>query len=398
MKFNPDLEEENKILKAKLDGYERKKKAKWSKRYEFTKNLSSKFLGIKLKQSINNLFTELQEKRSVSKDTVSDLLTALFIRITRIGVFLLITSLLPTMLILLQVYYLKSQNRLITGQNERIKQQTFLQEAGRRSFMIGILDQIIKETIIDGGLNGSKRVASEARLIAISKTLKPYHYLDNDNLTTEALSPERGYLLYNLLQNQDNINLDRIIDNVESLSLLSAINFDSAELKNATMSQLYIKKIHLDNANLEGSIFTKSTIKGDKDIFDKKGNVIIKGEKATFRNGSLKNTSFEYCDILNCVFTNANLFNANFANGTISNVNFTNANLENSTFNNSSLFHINFKDANIFNSNFNNTSVPKNFMEEMEKQLPKKSFKYLKQSYTLKVNKNRGLLIRKKID
>ncbi len=396
MEFSNNLEEENKKLKAKLDSYERKKKEKWSKRYNLSKNLSNKFLGTKLKNSINNLFTELQEKRRVSKDTVSDLLAALFIRITRIGVFLLITSLLPTMLILLQVYYLKSQNRLITGQNERMKQQTFLQEAGRRSYMIGILDQIIKEVTTEGGLNGSKKRPNITRLIALSKNLKPYHYLDNDQLTPNALSPERGYLLLNLLES--NINLDATIDYNTDKSLLSALNFDYAELKNASITGLNIEKIHLDYTDLEGSNFTKSVLKGDEDIIDKKGKKIISGEKTTFTHANLVRTVFESCDITNCNFYKANLLNTSFMNSTLNKTSFIEANLENANFSNSSLSKINFKDANLFNTNFDNTSVPANFMEIMEQQLPRKSFNYLEQSYTLKIHNKRGLLIRKKLN
>jgi len=79
------LEEENKRLKAQLDKIDHKKKEKWSKRYRISKSVSGKFLGTKLKNAINNFFAELQEEKTVSRDTVSDLIAALFIRITRVG-------------------------------------------------------------------------------------------------------------------------------------------------------------------------------------------------------------------------------------------------------------------------------------------------------------------------
>lgn len=393
-----NLEEENKKLKAQLENLERNKKEKWSKRYQFSKKLSAKFLGAKLKNAINNFFTELQEKKTVSRDTVSDLLAALFIRITRVGVFLLITSLLPTLLILLQVYYLKGQNRLITGQNERMKQQTFLQEANRRSFTIGIVDQMVKEVTAPGGLTGSKLATNRTRLIAISKILKPYRYLDGDRLIEKPVSPERGYLLLSLLESSiPSTILNQKIDGITDERFMSAINFSYAEMKNASVTEKNLKDIHLDFSNLEGSNFMKSQFTGTRAGIKTNGNKIENlYNKCSFTHAYLRSVIFDFCDFTRCDFSNGDMLGTSFARSTLINVNFSNANLENTNFNGSELTNVNFTNANILNSNFDNAVVSPNFLETMEAQLPSESYEYLESTYDFKISKKKGILIRKK--
>lgn len=376
-----DLEKENKRLRETLETIENNKKEKWSKRYRFTKNLSGKFLGVKLKNAINAFFTELQEDKTVSKDTASDLLAALFMRITRIGAFIIITSLLPTLLILLQVYYLKNQNRLITGQNARMKQQTFLQEAERRSFMIGILDQIIKEVTNEAYKNNgyiSKRSAT--RLIAISKNLKPYRYLENDVLISKSVSPERGYLLLSMLEN--NIKLGIVIDDNTKETLGEALNFEYAELNNASITDLNLDNINLDHSDLQGSNFQISLIRG-------RG---TQSQQSSFRYSNLKNAVFDKCTLKRCDFSYANMSGTSFAKSEIDNTLFINTNLQNVDFSNCDLTKVNFKNATILNANFKNASVSTNFMQIMEEQLDGNNFNYLEDHYQLKVNKNKALL------
>ncbi len=378
------LAEENKRLKKELHSIEAKKKEKWSKRYRFSKNLSSKFLGVKLKNAINAFFSELQEDKTVSKDTASDLLAALFMRITRVGAFVIITSLLPTLLILLQVYYLKNQNRLITGQNARMKQQTFLQEAERRSFMIGILDQIIKEVTNEAYKNNgyiSKRSAT--RLIAISKNLKAYRYLENDVLISKPVSPERGYLLLSMLEN--NIKLGIVIDDNTKETLGEALNFQYAELNNATVTDLNLDNINLDHSNLQGSNFQISLIRG-------RG---TNNQKSSFRHADLQNAVFDKCTLKRCDFSAANMANTSFAKSEIEKTLFVDANLENTDFSNCDLTKIDFTRANILNANFSQASVATNFMKTMQNQLDDENFEYLEDHYQLKVVKNKGILTSK---
>lgn len=372
-----NLEEENKRLKAELDAINTNKKEKKSRRMRWTKRISSSFLGKNLKSAITNFFTELEEKRSVSKNTVSDLLSAIFMRVTRIGVYLILTSLLPVLLLLFQVYYLRNQNELIGIQNKRLDQQTYLQEADRRSYLTGVLDDMIKEVTTEGYRNNGKiSKVSSTRLIALSKILKPYKYLENDKLIDEPLSPERGYLLLSLLES--NLDLGVILDNNTRESLLSQLNFSYAELNNASVTALDLNSIHLNFANLDGSNFTKSTL-----------------IKSTFINASLKNVNFYKSDIVKCNFNNSNLSGASFTDSTLNTVSFDNATLTNVNFSNSDLVKISLKNAQIIGAKFDKAIVSVNWIEKQKELLSSENFDYLEDNYRIKTENKRTIIVAK---
>lgn len=371
------LEEENKRLKEKLSAIENAKKEKWSKRLILSKKFSGFFLGKKLKSAITDFFNELEQKRSVSKNTVADLLSAMFMRVTRIGAYLIITSLLPTLFLLFQLYYLRSQNELISTQNNRLEQQTYLQEADRRSYMTGVLDGIIKDVTKEGYRNSGKITkVNSNRLIAISKILKPYKYLENDVLIEKPLSPERGYLLLSLLES--NLELGVIIDNNTQESLLSQLNFTYAELNNASLTGLEIYNINLDNSSLKASNFTKSTF-----------------IRSSFANANLSNTIFLKSDVMNCSFENSNLESVSFKDSTLNNVKFENANLKNANFSNCDIININLRNATVIGAKFDNAIVKPNWIENQKIILDRNNYNYLTDNYRIKTQNKRSILIAK---
>ena len=371
-----NLEEENRRLKAELNSINTQKKEKISRRLRWTKRLSSSFMGKNLKTAITNFFTELENKRSVSKNTVSDLLSAIFMRVTRIGVYLILTSLLPTLFLLFQIYYLHNQNELISIQNTRAREQTYLQEADRRSMMTGVLDEMIKEVTSEGYRNNGKiSNANSIRLIALSKILKPYKYLENDKLT-HLLSPERGYLLLSLLES--NLDLGTIVDNSTRESLLSQINFNYAELNNATMTSLDLNRIRLDHSNLDGSNFTKSTF--------------IKG---SFKKASLKEVNFYKSDILNCNWFGADLTGASFVDSSLNTVSFEKANLKNVNFSNCDLTKLDLLDAQIIGAKFDKAIVSANWIEQQKEVLSSDNYDYLNDNYKIKTQDKRAIIIAK---
>ena len=373
MKYQ-SLEEENKALREQLASYENKKKERWNKGVKASKFVSTKLLGARLKDAITNFFTELEEKKNVSKDTLSELLTAIFLRITRIGFFLLITSLLPTLLILLQLYYLRNQNQLIRTQNNRLDQQTYLQEASRRSYMIGVLDGMIKD-VTSRGENVSK--SNITRLIALSKNLKPYKYLENDHLIPRQLSPERGYLLLSLLESD--LNLNKIVDHNTKETIASALEFSFAELRNTDLTQLDLSYIDLNNAVLDNSNFTKSSF-----------------TKSNFDNASLSNVNFGNSDILTVNFQNSDLTAINFSNSYISKSNFDDTNLTNASFYHADIQKCTFKNATILGAKFDKAEVASDFFSKMESDLNNENYEYLEDNFSIEPKGKKAILIRKK--
>jgi len=298
-------------------------------------------------------------------------------RVTRIGVYLILTSLLPVLLLLFQVYYLRNQNELIGIQNERLKQQTHLQEADRRSYLTGVLDEMIQEVTAEGYRNNGKiSKISSTRLIALSKILKPYKYLENDHLIDKPLSPERGYLLLSLLES--NLDLGVILDNNTRESLLAQLNFSYAELNNASVTALDLNSIYLDFSNLNGSNFTKSTL-----------------IKSSFVNASLKNVNFYKSDIVKCNFNHSNLSGASFTDSSLSTVSFEGAILNNANFTNCDLNKISLKNAQIIGAKFDNAIVSKNWIEDQKEKLSNKNFDYLEDNYKLKTENKRTIIVTK---
>ncbi len=366
------LEEENKALKQQLAKYENRNKDRIKLGVKATKYLSTKILGSKLKASINILLTELEEKKTVSKDTLSELFTAIFVRITRIGFFLVLTTIVPTLLIFLQVYYLKNSNQLIRSQNNRLDQQTYLQEASRRSFMIGVLDEIMK----DINKKGTTVYKTDfARLNAISKNLKPYRYLDNDHLTNKPSSPERGYLVLSLIESE--LKLSAKLKESHG-PILSAIDFDYAELRDINLKRKEINNLTIKHGILDGSDLTKANFAG-----------------CTFENSSFLNTRFNSSDILRTTFENSTLKNTNFSNAFIQKCSFNNTVLENTNFSNTDVRNVSFKGAKLINTNFNNTEVSPNWMKKMKTELNDADYSYLEENYQLKINGKRAIMIRK---
>ena len=373
------LEEENKKLKAELAQIDSKKKAKWDKRAGLAKRASVLFLGKNLKNSITNLFTEIEEKRNISKEALSDLFAAIFMRITRIGFFLIITTLLPTLFILFQVYLLRTQNNLIKGQNNRLDQQTYLQEADRRSSMMLVLDQTMQQIISEGYRNDGKLSgASKTRLIALSKVLKPYKYLnEKDSLTINMVSPERGYMLLSLLESP--IRLQTGLDVRTETKLVEAINFKYAELTDAQINDVNLRNFDLQYATLDNSNLINSDIRN-----------------CNFTNASLIQTDFSKTEInTNTNFENANLTKAKFIGTSFNRVSFKNAILRNTNFKDAEFAKVDFTNSTIIGAKFDNATISPSEFELFEESLDSKNADYLNGNYRLKVNKGKGIIVKR---
>ncbi len=145
---------------------------------------------------------------------------------------------------------LSTQNELILKQTEHISIQTELAEATRRagssSDLGNVLNAIAAE--IEKASDDQKKKLSPGlygRVIALSRALRPYKFLDNSgNLITKPLSPERGQLLISLLAAE--VDLTPLVRKADfSYSFL-----DSANLRGATLKQLNFSSSSFKNADL----------------------------------------------------------------------------------------------------------------------------------------------------
>jgi len=352
---------ENEKLKNILGEQDERKKRRRNLGWNFLKRSSGYVLGSELKKSIERFLEEMAEQQRVSRETLSDLLTSIIIRLTRVGFLLVITAILPSILLIFQTYYLAKQNTLITGQSEmfrqqnnRLDQQTYLQEADRRGQTLLLMDNMLQEinTEIRRDPQNKLNDATAGRLIALSKILKPYRYLENDSLTKNIVSPERGYLLISLLET--GINLRSTARSRANGILLERIDFTYSELRNVTLKKADLIEIDLSHADMRNSSFNGTDF-----------------ENATFYNASISQADLSYTS-----FKNADLRNAKLENSILDYANLQKADLSSSNLKNVSLLKTVLKEATL-----KNAIVHKTFERDAKMQLNKDQSEWLFSNY-----------------
>jgi len=159
-----------------------------------------------------------------------------------------------------------NQNILFKQQNHRLDQQTYLQEAERRSSLIflfsNILDKIDDELKVES--NKERELSNQliGRIIALTEALKPYKYLEKDSLIFSEISPERGQLLLALVNSEiSSKSLQKIIwrANLSYADLrgaqLNDIDLSSANLESANFSEASLVDADFSGANLKNAKF-----------------------------------------------------------------------------------------------------------------------------------------------
>jgi hypothetical protein len=199
------------------------------------------------------------------------------------------------------VYLLFNQNDMITSQTKRIDQQTYLQEAERRStlvFLMGnIFDEVSNELKVEA--NKDKKLSPQlvGRIIAISHSLIPYKSLMGGELSKKEYSAERGQLLITLVNSGINENTLR--------EIYEKSNFKHSYLFDMDLSDAYLYGIDLSGsmmrfANLQGANLQYATLKNVNLI-----EVNLDGVKLNYStiyktelyNAKLDNTDFTFASL-----------------------------------------------------------------------------------------------------
>ncbi len=302
-----ELLQENKSLKKRIQAIENDKENKKKVRKWLFKKSSNPLLGAKLKKSIQKAILEYKEKKTVSVDTVSDVTSNIVWRFTRIGIFTILMGLIPSLVLIFQTKLLLNQNKLIRSQNTRIEQQTYLVEADRRSslvFVMGDLLSDLNEELRYKGL-GDRRISRtlEARIVSLCTAMKPYKYIQDDQLISKPLSPERGQLLYSLIKsNLTSRAFQDILDNS---------NFEYADMQGINMGRkVALKYARLANSNFSNVYMPDANLRG-----------------VDFKNGELEQVNFSDGDLSKSNFSNANLYKGELLSANLTGANFSGTNL-----------------------------------------------------------------------
>lgn len=347
------LEEENAALRSALEVAQQGKPKRSTSIWPWLKKATTAaILGRNLKESINRLYTELP--RNVQQETMAEVTANLLHRLTRIGIFALVVGLVPLLILLTQTWILDNQNEklehqneLISSQNLLLDQQINLEEGNRRSsyvfLMSNIMDKIDEE--LKNTPNGRRQLSEEliGRIVSLSHAFRPYRYLENNRLIPTPLSPERGQLLYALVNSQlDLPTYDHIFAKANfSYSDLPRANFAGAYLKGINLSYANITHANFKDAILDGANFQQSQL--EYAIFD---NTLM--NKANFRQAKLAHS--QWYDVL---AQGISLAMADVRSGFF-NGDFSNAELEGIVLHDATLNYIVLRNAFFFNSNWVN--------------------------------------------
>lgn len=371
------------------------KKSEYQKLYKAYNNVSTKSANLLIDRLPSDL--DKNEKEQIKEDvpkvvdfTLTSTINGYIIRAFT-GIFATAFALLGTVVVI-------NQNELITKQNKRLDQQTYLQEAERRSSLVflfsNVMDAIDEELKTDVGTKGKRDLSPQltGRIIALSTRLKPYNYMDGDTLIDKPLSPERGQLLVSLIESEiDTTTLTQIfkrgdfsyadLKNAElngvylryvklSNSDLSYANLNDAMLENADLTESQLKEAILHNANLKAANMTGANLINSEIINADMRNI-------TMTNTNLRGAKLQRSDIsaLSKVFsgftysnykgTNTLLNNSDLTGANLSGANLTNVFLQNSNLSKSNLTNAILKNASLHNIELDSAIVSPNFLQNI---------------------------------
>ncbi len=266
-------------------------------------------------------------------------------------------GLLGTVLIYNQNKLLTQQNDLLGVQNFRLEQQTHLQEADRRGsliFLMGnLLDAMDKELKSDVGQPGVRDLSPQVvgRVIALSKSLRPYRYLDGDSLIARELSPERGQLLIALVASQ--------VDNSTLLRIFQAADFTYADMKGAVLSGEYLGGINLFAADLSGAVLDETNFTNAN-----LSNANLSG--AIFARAKMTAARLRESNLENAYFESADLREANFYGAYMRGAKLNGADLRNTRFAKTNLNHADLSGTLLARASFDGASLDSCIVNEMD--------------------------------
>ncbi|WP_378182115.1 pentapeptide repeat-containing protein [Aquimarina sp. SS2-1] len=322
------LEKEKQQLQDKLDQIKKRKEKKKSIGFWLLKKSSVPLLGIRLKKSINNAITEYKETKTVSVDTVSDVSSNIIWRITRIGLFGLFVTLIPSMILMFQTWLVINQNVLVGNQNALI-------EAERRSSLVFIMDNLLSDLSEELKYKGSSErnisPVLEARIASLTRAMKPYKYEEDGELIDEKISPEKGQLLFSLIRsNLADQSYREILDasdfsytyfkdiylgrgvNMKYINLnhsnLSEVNLPAVNLERSELIEANMEKINLSDANLKQSVLTNANLRNSELLSADLTNAKLYGANLTeadLTEATLWGTRFEDANLTDVVLDNA---------------------------------------------------------------------------------------------
>jgi len=348
---------ENKNLIEKLDRIENEKQQSRKQKVKWSIKVASWWGGKDLKHSTIDLIN------AQNKTTIGNFLGSLADRLTRLTIFGIAISLIPFTILITQAVLLHVQNKKIENQNDKIKQQVYLEEASRRNNLVLLMDNIL-EKVNDELKNGDGKLNKPliSRISALSQGFQPYYFLKDSTLTETQYSPERGQLLLALA--------DSGVDTTTLNKIYSRTTFENAYLAGADMDSFYLKKIrlmgsdltnakliktNLIDANLRGADLSDAYLSGTKLIKTNLSGANLSNAHlsgANLNGSDLSGTNLNGADLMGANLSNVDLDYANLSNTILAYTNLAGADLIKANLNKSDLNGANLNFTRVSESNW----------------------------------------------
>ena len=320
-----------------------------------------------------------RSRKTLPEKATRDFVASLVARTVRIGFVGLVIALIPVVMVIWQTV-------LITNQTQQIKAQNQLAESNRRSSLVflmsNIMDKVDQEIKADCTYQKAYRANPdtnyraklskplEGRIIALSKSLKPYRYLEGNSMRKTLHSPEREQLLTSLIES--NVHMGNIATkgnfayaaNLEAITLYDLwkpennkekVNLKGVGLNNKYLIRANLRRVDLNWADLSGADLSEADLR-----------------RANLSEADLKRANLSEADLRRADLSEANLIRADLFEANLSEANLSEADLRGVYLIEAFLpIHGYFKDALLDNSTKINNAVitDSTWLENIDKQI-----------------------------
>ena len=325
-------------------------------------------LGPGLLNASKKLANELPNK--VKKETLAEVGTYAFMRLTRLGIIGIMIAIIPIALLWIQ--------------NNKINDQNYLIESQRRSSLVLLMNNILtdlsKEIEVQRtGISKDSLAKLDSigyqlsqpligRIASLSQGLLPYRFLVEGKLTEKEYSIERGQLLLALI----NSNLDSLT----YCRICETSTFQSSYLRNAKLFEADLFRTDLGEADLGEAALGEAALGGAN-----LGGANLR--RANLRRASLSGANLSGANLVEADLGEAALGGANLSRAYLSGANLSRAYLSGANLGGAYLGEANLSGANLWEaiglqkdqllvvfSLYDCKDVPKEWEDQLKKEKP----------------------------
>ena len=359
------LKRENEQLKKQLKLADMERKA-FRKEHKFVALVSTlTILGPSLSLALNNWLKAKKDfQKPFPEPETAEVLAAVIRRILRIGIFVIIATMVPIGLMVWQIVILKDQNVIITTQNELIRVQN-------KNLIRAIDNQQEaydkQKVAID---NQDKQFDREFERLKEARKTELLNYLyktegEGNDLKPLYINRIRTAALKEYVSNYDKELTKAILTgvNLESIQLESAnldnAKFEKANLSHANLKSASLRKVNLNASTLEGIILENADL-------DKANLESCNLEWAMFTEANLNEANLKKAHMKEVNLEKASLFHAELDGVKLIESDLSNANLEGASLNGADLSRAILRNVNLKKSNLQGATLEETILENAQ--------------------------------